>query len=134
MKKMPETEKHNTKEEPQIVIPYGYVPYCPPEEDEIDLRELWRTLKKRKKTVWGVTFGVFFVALLYVAFASSIYEAKALLEVGSIEGNPLSSGQRSCFPTRSVTPYWIHLAQGGFFPCVVIYPMSEKIAVMSIGT
>ncbi|WP_457596920.1 Wzz/FepE/Etk N-terminal domain-containing protein [Hydrogenimonas sp.] len=88
-------EKQNsqqTEQSPQI-IPYGYMPYCPPEEDEIDLRELWKTLKKRKRTIWLTTGAIFALALVYLFFATSIYEAKALIRIGSISGKPLENVQ-----------------------------------------
>ena len=71
-----------TQKEPQLVIPYGYMPYNQPEEDEIDLRELWRTLKKRKMTVIATTAIVFAIALAYIFLAKPLYEAKATLEIG----------------------------------------------------
>ncbi|WP_353661248.1 Wzz/FepE/Etk N-terminal domain-containing protein [Hydrogenimonas sp. SS33] len=76
-------KKKASQNEPQVVIPYGYMPYCQPEEDEIDLRELWNIIKKRKKTVWWTTGVVFLAALVYILFATAQYEAKATLKIGS---------------------------------------------------
>ena len=70
------------EKEPQLVIPYGYIPYNQPEEDEIDLRELWHTLKRRKKTVITTIAIVFTIAVAYIFFAKPLYEAKATLEIG----------------------------------------------------
>ncbi len=70
------------EKEPQLVIPYGYTPYNQPEEDEVDLRELWHTLKKRKKTVLATTAIVFAIAVAYIFFAKPLYEAKATVVIG----------------------------------------------------
>ncbi len=77
-------EKKDTQpeKEPQLVIPYGYMPYNQPEEDEIDLKELWRTLKRRKKSVMATTAIVFAIAVAYIFLAKPLYEAKATLEIG----------------------------------------------------
>ena len=87
-------KKEKSQNAPQILPPYGYIPYCPPEEDEIDLRELWATLKRRKRTVFWTTFGIFFVALMYIWFASPIYEAKTLMRIGSIHGKYLEPAEQ----------------------------------------
>ncbi|WP_201354062.1 Wzz/FepE/Etk N-terminal domain-containing protein [Hydrogenimonas urashimensis] len=76
-------EKKNPSEnEPQIVMPYGYMPYCLPEEEKIDLRELWEILKRRKKTVWLTTLLFGILAGIYLLFAQPIYEAKATIAIG----------------------------------------------------
>ncbi len=71
-----------TQKEPQVIIPYGYIPYNQDEEDEIDLKELWHTLKKRKNTVIATTAAVFAIALTYIFLAKPLYEAKVTLEIG----------------------------------------------------
>ncbi len=80
---MAQEEKRPSHEEPQVVMPYGYAPYCPPhEEDTIDLRELMATLRRRKKTVIWTTLLVLFATMIYLWKAHPIYEAKATLEIG----------------------------------------------------
>lgn len=54
------------------------------EEDEIDLYELWLTLKKRRKVVLLTTFLFFFLACIYVLFVSPVYEANFILKQGEI--------------------------------------------------
>lgn len=52
------------------------------QEDEIDLRELWKTLLKRKMLIAAVTLAVTIVAVAYVLLATPIYEVKVTLKVG----------------------------------------------------
>jgi len=53
------------------------------EEDEIDLRELFLTLWKKKGFIVGFTFVITFLAIVYVFLKTPIYEAKGLVEIGS---------------------------------------------------
>ncbi len=54
------------------------------EEDEIDLVELLRTIKRRRKIVYRVTAAVTILALVYVFFKTPLYEAKANIRIGFI--------------------------------------------------
>jgi len=53
------------------------------QEDEIDLRELFLTLKRNKKTIFLVTLLITFLAAIYVFIKTPVYEAKAMLEIGN---------------------------------------------------
>ena len=53
------------------------------EEDEIDLRELLKTILKHKKFIILFTFVITLSAVVYVYIATPVYEAKALFEIGS---------------------------------------------------
>ncbi len=53
------------------------------EEDEIDLRELLKTILKYKKFIVLFTFMVTLLTVIYAYMATPIYEAKALIEIGS---------------------------------------------------
>ncbi|WP_163328989.1 GumC family protein [Desulfurobacterium thermolithotrophum] len=68
----------------------GYPPYY--EEDEIDLYELWLTLKRRKKIVFGIT-GLFTVVALILCFIlPPVYKTEtSLMPLGGKEGGGLSS-------------------------------------------
>ena len=58
------------------------------EEDEIDLRELWKILMKRKTLIVIVTIVITAIAVAYALFATSWYEAKAYVEIGTYkDGN-----------------------------------------------
>lgn len=52
------------------------------QEDEIDLRELFKTLVKNKKTIAAITLFITISALVYVLIAPKVYEAKAVLKIG----------------------------------------------------
>lgn len=52
------------------------------QEDEIDLRELFRTLLKNKKIIVAITLFVTISAFVYVLTAPKVYEAKAVLKIG----------------------------------------------------
>jgi len=52
--------------------PYDY-------DDEIDLYELWLTLKKRKLTVFLVTFLFLFIAIAYSLFSPDIYRIESIV-------------------------------------------------------
>jgi uncharacterized protein involved in exopolysaccharide biosynthesis len=68
--------------------------YLPPEtyEDEIDLYELWLVLKRRKKTVFGITFLFVFVSLLLCFILPPTYRTEtSLMPLGGEQGSKLSS-------------------------------------------
>ena len=56
------------------------------QEDEIDLRELFATIMKNKKYIIGFAAFVTALSLIYVSVTPKIYEIKALVEIGKIEG------------------------------------------------
>jgi len=56
-------------------------------EDEIDLRELFITLKKNKKIIFIVTTLVTLLAIVYVMIKTPIYEVKSNVQVGFIGDN-----------------------------------------------
>jgi len=53
------------------------------EEDEIDLRELWQTIVKRKKLIFLVTAVITIVAIVWALTRTPMYEVRALVEIGS---------------------------------------------------
>lgn len=53
------------------------------QEDEIDLRELFLTLKRNKKIIVIVTALITLAAIAYVLLKTPVYEAKGLLELGN---------------------------------------------------
>ena len=53
------------------------------EEDEIDLKELWKTLMKRKKFIFIFTTIVTIGAIIWSVTRTPIYEARALIEMGN---------------------------------------------------
>ena len=60
------------------------------QEDIIDLKELFATLKKRKKLIGFITLSVTLLAIVYAFFiAKPIYEAKAMIEIGTIDDKPI---------------------------------------------
>ena len=71
------------KEQQQIMV-MPYTPCNSAEEDEIDLRELFGVLKKRKKIIISVTIISVLLALVYVVLAKPVYEAKVTLELGKV--------------------------------------------------
>ncbi len=54
------------------------------EEDEIDLVELLRTLKRRRKIIYKVTGAITLLAIVYVLFKTPLYEVKANMRIGFI--------------------------------------------------
>ena len=60
------------------------------EDDTIDLRELFLTLKKRKKLIISIVTTFTLLATLYAFFiAKPIYAVKAVIEIGMIEDEPI---------------------------------------------
>jgi len=51
------------------------------EEDEIDLRELWKTLMKRKSMIVGLTAIITAGAILYALLQPKVFEAKAIIKI-----------------------------------------------------
>ena len=54
-------------------------------EDTIDLRELFQTLKRRKKIILLTTLLVTLLASVYAWTAKPVYEVKAMIEIGKLE-------------------------------------------------
>ncbi|SMP88489.1 LPS O-antigen chain length determinant protein, WzzB/FepE family [Epsilonproteobacteria bacterium SCGC AD-311-C15] len=55
------------------------------EEDEIDLRELWQIVMKRKVLIIALTLVVTAGAIIWAFTSTPIYEAKALIRIGSYQ-------------------------------------------------
>jgi uncharacterized protein involved in exopolysaccharide biosynthesis len=53
------------------------------EEDEIDLKELFKTLMANKKIIAMITILVTLLAVVYALFKTPIYEVSAIIEIGS---------------------------------------------------
>ncbi len=54
------------------------------EEDEIDLIELLRTIKRRRNIIYKVTGAITLLAIVYVLFKTPLYEVKANMRIGFI--------------------------------------------------
>ncbi|WP_024787504.1 Wzz/FepE/Etk N-terminal domain-containing protein [Lebetimonas sp. JH369] len=78
------------KKEPQI-IPVQYIPVNQCEEDEIDLKELIKTILKYKKFIIIFTFIVTFLAGLYVFLKTPIWEIQSSILIGQINSKPIIS-------------------------------------------
>lgn len=61
-------------------------------EDEIDLKELFRTLKKNKNIIILITLVITFLAIIYVFIKKPIYEVKSVVRIGYIsESKPVEN-------------------------------------------
>jgi LPS O-antigen subunit length determinant protein (WzzB/FepE family) len=56
-------------------------------EDEIDLRELFHSLVKRKFFIIIITIGITLLAVIYVNIKRPIYEVKSVVRIGYINSN-----------------------------------------------
>lgn len=54
------------------------------QNNEIDLRELWATLVKRKMTIFAVTVITTLCAAIYVWTAKPVYSGEVLIEIGKV--------------------------------------------------
>jgi len=71
----------------------NYVYY---EDDEIDLYELWLTLKKRWKTVFFTTLAFLLIAVMYLLLAHPIFTSKSVIKIPpNISGRNLVSPKES---------------------------------------
>lgn len=71
------------------------------EEDEIDLRELWKTLMKRKMLIAVVTVFITAAAVGYVLLKTPMYQAKALLEIGNYKLSDSNSNSMAMLDNAS---------------------------------
>ncbi|SNZ06133.1 Chain length determinant protein [Persephonella hydrogeniphila] len=58
------------------------------QEDEIDLYELWLTLKKRWKVIIATTFFFILVATIYILISPNLYKVEAYISPARIENKP----------------------------------------------
>jgi len=65
------------------------------EEDEIDLRELWKTIVKRKVFILIFTAIVTLGAVVFAFSKTPIYEVRAIVEIGSIMHNNNNNNNNS---------------------------------------
>ncbi len=63
------------------------------QEDEIDLKELFLILYKKKFFILGVTFFVTFLALIYVFTKTPVYEVKSVVQIGTINGKIIENNK-----------------------------------------
>ena len=89
------------KKEPQI-IPIQYIPINQCEEDEIDLKELIKTILKYKNFIVIFTLIITFVAGLYAFLKTPVYEIKANLQIGYISNNSNSNSNSKIY---TIDPY-----------------------------
>ena len=61
------------------------------QEDEIDLREVWQTIVKRKIFIGAVTLGITVGATIYAFSKEPIYEVKTVFEIGSYSNSNSNS-------------------------------------------
>ena len=59
------------------------------QEDEIDLRELFKIIWDKKFFIILFTLAIIVLATVYAYSKTPIYEAKALLEIGEYKKNPV---------------------------------------------
>ena len=59
------------------------------QNDVIDIRELFFTLKRRKKLILLLSTFITFLALIYIYAAKPVYEAKVVLELAQIDKKPV---------------------------------------------
>jgi uncharacterized protein involved in exopolysaccharide biosynthesis len=64
-----------------------------PQEDEIDLKDLIRTLLRNKKTIFLITVLVTILAVVYSLLKTPIYEVKSVISIGEYEGKLIESPQ-----------------------------------------
>lgn len=78
-------------------------------EDEIDLKELWKVLLKCKKMLILLTGSITFVACVYALFITKpLYEAKAVLEIGLYSNSNSNSNSNTNTNTNmNVNVNWI---------------------------
>ncbi len=66
----------------------------PIQDDEIDLRELWATLVKRKLTIVAFTTIATVAAAFYAWYAAPVYSGEVLIEVGDVIINAESTNDK----------------------------------------
>ena len=82
----------DNQQAPQNPMPPPYPYYAPPQDDEINLLDLWRMLAEQKKLIFILTAITTSVALAYALLATPIYRAEALLApVAKEKGGRLSA-------------------------------------------
>ena len=64
----------------------------PISEDEISLRDLWEIIAKRKWLVFLSMVVCLGLAAVYVSLATTIYESKAVVQIGKVAGQPVDNG------------------------------------------
>ena len=61
-------------------------------EDEISLRDLWEIIAKRKWLVLLSTVVCLGLAAVYVSLTTTVYESRAMVQIGKVAGQPLDNG------------------------------------------
>jgi len=77
--------------ENQQLMPVQYIPYC--EEDEIDLKELIKTILKYKKFIIIFTLTVTILAGIYAFLKTPIYQTQHTIMLAQIDGKPIQKPQ-----------------------------------------
>lgn len=71
-------------------------------EDEIDLRDLFKTIWDRKVFILVFTFVVTLLAIVYVSTKTPIYEVKALLEIGRYKAEIVNDQGQTTIETKNL--------------------------------
>ena len=86
------TNQNNNQQPQQNPVPPPYSYYAPPQEDEINLMDLWKVIAGQKKLLFVITTITTLIALTYALLATPIYRAEALLApVSKEKGGQLSA-------------------------------------------
>jgi uncharacterized protein involved in exopolysaccharide biosynthesis len=84
-------QEANVGEQPITTPPAIQIIASPPPEDEISLWELWERLWRGKWLVVGSSVVFLALAGLYLATSTTIYQSKAIVQVGMVAGQPLAN-------------------------------------------
>ena len=74
-------------------MPNQPINYYMPEEDEIDLKDLIRTLLRNKKTIILMTTIVTLLAVVYSLVKTPTYEVRSIISIGGYEGKLIEAPQ-----------------------------------------
>lgn len=64
----------------------------PQPEDEISLRELWERVLRGKWIILVVTILFLALAGVYLGLTTTVYESKAMVQIGRVAGQPIENG------------------------------------------
>jgi len=99
-------------------------------ENTIDLRELWQTLKERKRLIYVLTIAITVLAIFYAyILAKPVYQVQAMIEVGKIE-----AGTKNEAPIANINDikqkleyqYGVYSKKGQNFPRLKSIALTKK--------
>lgn len=106
---------------------------APQPDDEISLRELWERLWQGKRTILLVTILFLALAGAYLGLSTTVYESKAMVQIGRVAGKPIDNGSQLAIRLKNAyTPLNTEVAAGQLPKLYAVTPEKDDPNILTL--